>query len=109
MRQDQAGQPAGRHRRGVLAELAADARDDPVDLAGEAVDRAALHAGHGRRADHRRRRDEVDLDSRAARANSASIEISTPGAITPPTYSPSDETDVEVVAVPKSTTTHGPP
>jgi hypothetical protein len=49
------------------------------------------------------------LRSRAARANSASIEISMPGARTPPTYSPSAETTSKFVDVPKSTTMHGAP
>src|SRR5438067_4894670 len=47
--------------------------------------------------------------SRAARADSASIETSTPGARTPPTYSPSGETTSKFVEVPKSTTMHGAP
>ena len=46
---------------------------------------------------------------RAARENSASAEIPSPGAITPPQYSPCAEMTSNVVAVPKSTTTHGPP
>ena len=45
----------------------------------------------------------------AARANNASIEISIPGAMTPPTYSPSGETTSKFVDVPKSTTTTGAP
>ena len=40
----------------------------------------------------------------AARANSASIEISTPGAMAPPRYSPFELTTSKFVAVPKSTT-----
>ena len=46
---------------------------------------------------------------RAARAKSASIETSTPGASTPPTYSPSAETTSKFVDVPKSTEMHGEP
>ena len=46
---------------------------------------------------------------RAARAKSASMEISIPGASTPPTYSPSAETTSKFVDVPKSTTMHGDP
>jgi hypothetical protein len=42
--------------------------------------------------------------SRAARRNSASAEIASPGAITPPRYSPAADTQSKVVAVPKSTT-----
>ena len=49
------------------------------------------------------------LTSRAARAKSASIETSIPGASTPPTYSPSGETTSKFVEVPKSTTMHGAP
>src|SRR5660398_210254 len=45
----------------------------------------------------------------AARCQSASMETSIPGAIAPPRYSPSLETAAKVVAVPKSTTTQGPP
>ena len=40
--------------------------------------------------------------------NSASQEIITPGAITPPRYSPWRDTTSKVVAVPKSTTTTAP-
>ncbi len=47
--------------------------------------------------------------SRAARCDRASRPLSTPGAITPPRNSPSADTTSSVVAVPKSTTTHGPP
>src|SRR5688500_18446457 len=46
---------------------------------------------------------------RAARAKSASAEIVSPGAITPPTYSALLETRSNVVAVPKSTMIVGPP
>ena len=45
--------------------------------------------------------------SAAARLVSASIEISTPGVMMPPRYSPSADTGSKVIAVPKSTTTHG--
>jgi hypothetical protein len=47
--------------------------------------------------------------SRAARANSASIEVSMPGASTPPTYSPASDTASKFVEVPKSTTMQGEP
>ena len=43
-------------------ELAADRRDDPVYLAGEAVDDAGLETSDRRLADHARRLDVVDLD-----------------------------------------------
>ena len=46
---------------------------------------------------------------RAARANSASIEISIPGASTPPANSPAALTTSKFVDVPKSTTTAGAP
>ena len=49
------------------------------------------------------------LTRRAARANSASIETSIPGARTPPTYSPAAETMSKFVDVPKSTTMQGAP
>lgn len=45
--------------------------------------------------------------SRAARWNSASAEIPTPGLMTPPRYSPAAEMASNVVAVPKSTTMIG--
>ena len=44
-----------------------------------------------------------------ARSNSASIDVSMPGKIAPPRYSPSAETQSKVVAVPKSTAITGPP
>ena len=47
--------------------------------------------------------------SAAARANSASSEISMPGKIAPPRYSPFALTASTVLAVPKSTTIVGPP
>src|SRR2546430_1398997 len=47
--------------------------------------------------------------SRAARAKRASDEIPSPGAMTPPRYSPFAEITSNVIAVPKSTTMHGPP
>ena len=49
------------------------------------------------------------VGSAAARADSASSEISTPGKMTPPRYSPSALTTSCVTAVPKSTITHWPP
>ncbi len=49
------------------------------------------------------------LRSWAPLTPSASTEISMPGAITPPTYSPRVLTASKVVAVPKSTTIAGPP
>src|SRR3954463_8497666 len=52
---------------------------------------------------------ESTFTGRAARAKSASIEISIPGASTPPTYSPAADTTSKFVAVPKSTTMHGGP
>ena len=47
--------------------------------------------------------------SLAVRAASASSPSSRPGAIAPPTYAPSDATQSNVVAVPRSTTTAGVP
>ena len=47
--------------------------------------------------------------SRAARWKSASALIPIPGQITPPPYSPPRVITSNVVAVPKSTTTAGPP
>ena len=46
---------------------------------------------------------------RAPRSVSAVSEISTPGAIAPPRYSPSAETASKLIPVPKSTTTQAPP
>ena len=71
--------------------------------------RAPTGARHGPLADHRRRRGVSTRNSLAARANSASIEISTPGASTPPSYSPSADTTSKFVEVPKSTTIAGAP
>ena len=48
------------------------------------------------------------LGRRAARSVSASSEISIPSAMMPPRYSPAPETTSKVLAVPKSTTMHGP-
>src|SRR5713226_3936681 len=45
----------------------------------------------------------------AVRANSASEAIPNPGAMTPPRYSQRSEITSNVIAVPKSTTMHGPP
>ena len=109
MRRDQVGEAAGRDGLGVDAQLLADVLDDPVDLAGEAVDEAGLEpptvvlpitVGGAVKS---------TLTSRAARAKRASIEISIPGASTPPTYSPAGETMSKLVLVPKSTTMHGAP
>ena len=55
VRHDQLGQAAGRDTRALAAELGAHARDDAVDLAGEAVDDAALKRVHGVAPDHGRR------------------------------------------------------
>jgi hypothetical protein len=49
------------------------------------------------------------LSSWAARLDSASTEISIPGASAPPTNSPCALTASKLVDVPKSTTTAGPP
>ena len=63
MWRDQLGQPAGRyHGSRLVAELRPDPVDDPVDLAGEAVDEPRPERGLGRLADRRLGRDEVDLD-----------------------------------------------
>ena len=48
------------------------------------------------------------LGSLAARSASASTEISTPGLMIPPRYSPASETGSQVMAVPKSTTMQAP-
>ena len=47
--------------------------------------------------------------SAAARSVSASIEISTPGKMIPPRYSPVALTGSNVIAVPKSTQMQAPP
>src|SRR3954467_3362818 len=47
--------------------------------------------------------------SLAVREVRASMEISTPGPITPPRYSPAPETTSKFVEVPKSTATQAPP
>src|SRR5262249_56902831 len=61
VRGDQVGEPAGGDRGRVAAELGPDVADDPVDLAGEAVDDPRLERGDRRLPDHRLRPDEVDL------------------------------------------------
>src|SRR3954453_5258914 len=60
-RGDRAGEAAGRDRRDPVAHLLAQAADDAVDLAGEAVDDAGLDRGHRRAADQLARRLDVDL------------------------------------------------
>ena len=47
--------------------------------------------------------------SAAAWWNNASMEMAMPGAMAPPRYSPVPEMASKVVAVPRSTTMHGPP
>src|ERR1043166_790719 len=49
------------------------------------------------------------FERRAARRNSSSDEVASPGAIAPPTNAPDFETQSNVVAVPRSTTMHGAP
>ena len=56
VRRDQVGEAARGDRLRLDAELLADPVDDPVHLAGEAVDEPGLEAADGRLADHRRRR-----------------------------------------------------
>ena len=65
VRCDQLREAARREHARVAAELLAHAPDDAVDLAGEAVDDAALQRVHGVAPDHGRRGDE--LDAREAR------------------------------------------
>ena len=90
---DRAGQAAGGDRRRVLAQLAAQARHDAVDLRGEAVDDAGADRVDGRLADQRcAARARSILGIAAARLVSASSEISTPGAMIPPRYSPAADT-----------------
>ena len=105
------GQTAGRDDRTRPApELVADPVDDRVDLAGEAEDEPRLERLHRRLPITRSgATNRSTFGSRAARANSASIEISIPGASTPPANSPAAETTSKFVDVPKSTTMHGPP
>src|SRR5215213_5465514 len=57
---DELRESAGRNRRRLGAELAADPLDDPVDLAREPVDEPRLKAVHCGLADHRGRLGEVD-------------------------------------------------
>src|SRR5215210_4506078 len=91
-RHDRSSQAAGRDRRRLVAQLIPQALHHPVDL--------PISARGGVRS---------ILGIAAARLVSASIEISTPGAMIPPTYSPAAPTMSYVIAVPKSTMTHGPP
>ena len=79
-RHEVVGEPAGRDHRRVDAELVAQPADDPVDLAGEAVDDPRADRVGGRLADQRARLAELDLPRAcAARSASASSEISMPG------------------------------
>ena len=82
--------------------------DHAVDLGGEAVEHPALQRLDGVLRDHRPRAEQLDLAQLGARRPSASREISMPGAMAPPTYSPRGATTSKVVAVPKSTTIDGP-
>ena len=84
------------------------ALDDAVDLRGEAVDAPGLDRLDRALADHVGGR-ELDGAQRGGLPESASSEISMPGAIAPPRYSPLADTASNVVAVPKSTTIVGPP
>ena len=91
-------------KRGVGAELAGDAPGDPVDRARRSRRRSRTGSRPGCCAPIAASGSASSiLGSFAARAESASIEISTPGAITPPRYSPSAETASKLIAVPKST------
>ena len=103
------GQAAGGDDR-ALAQLVLDAVAQAVDLGGEAVDRAGLDRLDG--ATCRARCGAATSStarSAAARPTRASMQISMPGAIAPPRYSPLAETASQVVAVPKSATIVGPP
>ena len=110
VRRDQVGEAARRDRLRVDAELARGSgrRSRPPGRRS----RRRARTGARRRSSCRSRSaapTKSTLTSRAARAKSASIETSIPGASTPPTYSPSGETMSKLVEVPKSTTMHGAP
>jgi hypothetical protein len=62
VRRDQLGETAGRDHGRIVAELGADAVDERVYLAREAVDDPGLQRRARVLADHRRRRDEVHLE-----------------------------------------------
>ena len=109
MRGDQVGQPAGRHGARLGTELASDPGDDLVHLAREPVDEAGLSAAAVVFPITAEGAEKSTRNRRAALAESASIEISMPGARTPPSYSPAGETTSKFVDVPKSTTMHGAP
>ena len=79
-------------------------RTMPFDQADVAVEQAGLHRPDGRAADDGGGLRTSTRGSRAARWNSASAEMFTPGQMTPPRYSPRAVIASKVVAVPKSTT-----
>ena len=108
VRRDQAGQAARREHRARAAELGLHPPHDAVDLAGEAVDDAALQRVTELRRS-RRRRDELDSreprgaveerlhrDLDAGREHAADVLAAA-------------ETTSKFVDVPKSTTMQGPP
>ena len=105
---DRLGEPAGRDDR-ALADLLLEEIDERVDLpenpytAPDCMDSTVDFPMTFRGATSSTRR------SAAARSKSASIEISMPGKIAPPRYSPSALIASIVFAVPKSTTIDGPP
>ena len=104
---DRRRQTAGRDEARALAKLARDPAVDPVHQAGEAEGEPRLDR-RGRVLADRRRGSAMSMrGSFAVRAVSASSEISTPGPITPPRYSP-PETTSKLVEVPKSTATQAP-
>ncbi len=91
-RHDVLGQPAGGDRLRVGAELLAQPADDPVDLAGEAVDDPERIASTVDLPISERGGTRSIFGSLAPRSVSASIEISTPGVMMPPRYSPAAPT-----------------
>src|SRR5208337_4148664 len=98
----------GHHGR-LSLQFRLDAREHPVHQIHPTVVQTGLHVRHGVRADHLAGILDFTRGKRAALVNSASDEIPSPGAIAPPTYSHFAEITSKVMAVPKSTTMHGPP
>ena len=93
-------------RKRGLAQLVFDPPRDAVDQPGEAEDEAGAGSRPGWSGRSPSRGSPRSMRGiRAARSISAVSEISRPGPIAPPRYSPSAETASKLIPVPKSTTT----
>ena len=86
------GQATGGDRRRRATQLFADPGDDAIDLAREAVDDPGADRINGRLADQRARLGKLDLRQLGGALESAASDISNPGEMIPPMYSPACET-----------------